>query len=129
MIVVGLRYLALCCGLRSTPEDLVQVNVVPCAVNFLWPYSQFSGCKIVILKLQSPMRYHTFMSNIAKCRFCLFLLFLLESIEQSPEISLAFLVYNLMATLLDCMQTDRGQCPLLLNTYDICWLYAWFTVP
>ena len=74
----------------------------------------FQGVKKVILKLQSPMRYRTIMSNISKVAFA-YLQLLSESIVHSLEISLPFLLYSLTATLLDSLQT--GGNALLLNTY------------
>jgi len=58
-------------GLRSTSEDLVQVDAVPLADNFIWPHSWFKEYKKVILKIQSPVWNHPLMSSIAKHHFCL----------------------------------------------------------
>jgi len=65
----------------------------------------FNEYKKVILKLQQAVQYHPLESSIAKHGFCLYLQFLSDSIAQSSETSLLFPVYNLTATLLDCMQS------------------------
>ena len=66
---LSLRDLVLYCGLRSTSEDLVQVDDVPLADHFsgLIVLTEY---KNVILKLQQPVRYHPLMSSIAKHHFC-----------------------------------------------------------
>jgi len=85
------------------------VDVVPLAVNFLWLHSQLSSR----IRKQSwnyrPVQYHPLMSSISK-RHCCQLQFLSASIAQSSEKLLLFPLYNLTATLLDCMQTEGNAC-------------------
>ena len=71
VIFLSRKDLLLYCGLRSTSEDLVQVDAVPVADRFLWPQSVFKELKKVILKLQWPVRYHPLMSSVAEHHFCL----------------------------------------------------------
>jgi len=62
------------------------------------------------LKLLQPERYHPLMSSIPNLHFCL-ICSLYQSIAQSSGPSLLFPVYNLTATLLDCVQTgDNAAC-------------------
>ena len=106
IIVLSLRVLLLYCGLRL-------LHRIGCKLSDFSGLIVFIEYKKVILKLQQPVWYHPLMSSIAKHGFCLQLQFLSDSITQPSETSLLFPVYNLTATLLDCMQ--RRQCCLLLN--------------
>jgi len=105
-IVLNVRYLSLYCGLRSTSEDLVPLDVEP--------LQSISCCLIVSLQDVSESHLEITEPNavsylyVKHCKMSLlsFLQFLSKSIAQSPEIYLPFLVYILTATLLDCMQTE-----------------------
>jgi len=70
MIALSVRYLALYCGLRFTPDDLIQADVVPLTVNFLWPHSRVSGCKKSDLEIteSNAVSYHYV--RYFKSRFC-----------------------------------------------------------
>jgi len=56
-----------------------------------------------------------------------YLQFIWQSVAQSPDISLLFLVCNLTATLMVFMQTESGTACYYALTCLL--LYDWFTVP
>ena len=99
-IVLNVRYLSLYCGLRSTSEDLVPLDVEPLQSISCGLIVGFQGVVESHLEITEP--------NVKHCKMSLlsFLQFLSESIAQSPEIYLPFPVYKLTATLLDYMQTE-----------------------
>jgi hypothetical protein len=70
------RDLVLYCGLRSIPEELVQVDVMQLAVHFFWFQSIFKVCKEVILKLQKPVQYHPLMSSTVNVTSALVAIFI-----------------------------------------------------
>jgi len=91
-------------------EDLVHVDVVPLAVNFLWPHSWFP-----VSKRESSWNYRAqcgiiplcqVLQNIASSIFAV----CLREFSTVIKISLLFPVYNLTATLLECMHTE-GSAP------------------
>ena len=66
---LSLRDVVLYCGLKSTPEDLVQVYVMPTVVNFLWPCSPFSSNIESHPKITEASAVSSCMSSTAKHRF------------------------------------------------------------
>jgi len=103
----------MCCGLRSTSEDLVQLDVV-LAIHFLWPHSHYSrsirksswnwNCCIIPL--------WQFLQNIASVLFAVFIRQYSSVITNITSVPCLYSYSHIVG-----LHADIRQCCLLLNSY------------